>query len=172
MNENDFNGLSYKDRQLGDQINQVLNEYNSIARKITESKKDYITNNNFTNSYKFYQKNNLKSPFISRKMVNHNPLLRNYNNNISIKRNNETFFGTNDLIEEFKDTLEKSQIIKDDLLKSHRNSARKKRNNPKKNSFCTKTPITYKRNYLKNNGFISSRLNDYEIDNNLSSFEN
>ena len=125
MNGNNFNDLSYKDRQLGNQINQVLNEYNSLARKIKESKKDYMAKNNYLNAYNFSKRTIPKSPYVSRQkdnIYNLYPFYMNYDNN----RNNETFFGTNDLIEEFKDTLEKSQIIKDDILKSHKKMSRKK----------------------------------------------
>ena len=166
MNGNNFNDLSYKDRQLGNQINQVLNEYNSLARKIKESKKDYMTKNNYLNAYNFSKRTIPKSPYVSRQkdnIYNLYPFYMNYDNN----RNNETFFGTNDLIEEFKDTLEKSQIIKDDILKSHKKMSRKKKYSNKISNY-NKTPITYKRNYFipKNEVPNTSR---YEFDNILTS---
>ena len=127
MEEINFNGLNYNDSHLGDQINQALNEYNSLAKKISESKRDFAYKdpnklNNYYNKYEFNLINKRKSPYITRKrddFYNPHSYYRNYNrDNIMLNRNNETFFGTNDLIEEFKDTLEKSQIIKDDILKS------------------------------------------------------
>ena len=161
MNGNNFNDLSYRDRQLGNQINQVLNEYNSIARKITESKKDYMTKNNYLNAYNFSKRTIPKSPYVSRKkdnIYNLYPFYKNYDNN----RNNETFFGTNDLIEEFKDTLEKSQIIKDDILKSHRKMNRKKKYS-NINSNYNKTPITYKRNYfIPKNEVLNTSRNEFD----------
>ena len=46
MDDNNFNGANYKDFQFEDQIDQALNEYNLIARKINESKNDLKTNRN------------------------------------------------------------------------------------------------------------------------------
>ena len=58
MEEINFNGLNYNDSHLGDQINQALNEYNSLAKKISESKRDFAYKdpnklNNYYNKYEF-----------------------------------------------------------------------------------------------------------------------
>ena len=42
MNADNFNGLSCRDIELGNQINQVLKEYDLISKKITESKRNII----------------------------------------------------------------------------------------------------------------------------------
>ena len=181
MNGNNFNISSYKDLQLGDQINQALNEYNSIARKIAESKNDLISNqnslNNYFRSYKYNKIQPPKSPFISRggDFLSTNTFYRK-NNNISFNRNNETFYGTNHLIEDFKDTLEKSQIIKDDLLKSYRNNNKRKNKNYKANINYNKIPNSYRRNIMlqNNKALPNTRLNKYdkyENDNILSSLD-
>jgi ribosomal protein L35 len=162
MDDNNFNGASYKDLQLEDQINQALSGYNSIARKISDLKKDIIS------------KPKNKNKYLNYKYIQNSPLLPKKREDIFVNRNNETFFGRNNLIEEFKDTLEKSQIIKDDLLRStFRSSTRKKNNNSKTNLSLNKTPITYKSNYLKpiNRGYATSRINKNDINNILSSLD-
>ena len=138
MDERNFNGISYKDYHLGEQINLVLKEYNSIARKISESKNDIISNKNY------------------------NPFSFNYNNdNIITNKNNDTFFGRNNLIEDFKDTLEKSQIIKDDLLRKYRKSIRNKNYSSKTYSYLNEIP---KKIYLTNNKKLgNSKINKNEI---------
>ena len=44
MKRNNYKVYSYKNLQLGDQINEVLNEYNSLSKKIIESKRDLLSN--------------------------------------------------------------------------------------------------------------------------------
>ena len=180
MERNNYKGYSYKNLQLGDQINEVLNEYNSISKKIIESKRDLLSNpkkynHNYINSFHYNQPQIKHSPYVQRKADDfYNPysLYRNFNDNISLNRNNETFYGRNDLIEEFKDTLEKSQIIKDDLLKSCRNSTKRKyKSNTYKNK--NKTPISYKRNLMipfnqGTLGTLQPRINKYPTNNILN----
>ena len=163
MDDNNYNGASYKDLQLEAQINQALSGYNSIARKISDLKKDIIPkpkNKNKYLNYKYIQ----KSPLLPKKR----------REDIFVNRNNETFYGRNNLIEDFKDTLEKSQIIKDDLLRStFRSSTRKKNKNSNINLSLNRTPITYKKNYLRpiNKGYATSRINANDINNILSSLD-
>jgi hypothetical protein len=169
MDNRNFNGLSYRDRRLGEEINLVLNEYDSIARKISASKNDIFSNqnkNNTFNQYKYNQKLMQKSPYISRKKNDiYNPYSFNYNNDSISTRNNETFFGRNNLIEDFKDTLEKSQIIKDDLLRPYRKSTTNKKYNSKKYSYLNEIPtrshIKHKKDKLR---FGTPRLNRNELD--------
>ena len=163
MDDNNYNGASYKDLQLEDQINQALSGYNSIARKISDLKKDIIPkpeNKNKYLNYKYIQKSSL--------------LPKKRGEDIFVNRNNEAFFGRNNLIEDFKDTLEKSQIIKEDLLRStFRSSNRKKNNNSKTNLSLNRTPIAHKKNYLRpiNRGYTTSRININDFNNILSSLD-
>ena len=179
MEYNNMKGFSYNNHKLGDQINEVLNEYNSIAKKIKDSKRDIMSksnkfSNNYTNSYKYNHRSIKHSPYTQRKADN---ILRpysfctNFNDNISSYRNNnETYYGRNDLIEDFKDTLEKSQIIKDDLLKSCRNSSRKKKYKTSTIRNENKTPILYKRNLMLpiNKGMCNAIAKKYETNNILN----
>jgi hypothetical protein len=131
-----YDDVSYKDRQLGNNINLALKEYNSIAQKISGTRGGYnqYLNNEF--QYKTPSRYNFSrnSPYISSKKKEYShpyTFRRNYNGS-QLYTSNTNNFGTNELIEEFKETLEKSQIIKDDLLKMNANiGLRKKYKNNK-----------------------------------------
>lgn len=177
MNADNFNGLSFRDIQLGNQINQVLNEYDLISKKITESKKNIIPGLAKLNNYKNkldYKRNAHISPFIPKKIgefSNPHSLYRDFKrNNIYTNRENETFLGTNNLIEEFKDTLEKSQIIKDDLMKSCRKSSRKHKKKSK-NYNLNKTPVTYKKNLMRPFDNSMYNINTFEYNNILTGLD-
>ena len=132
------NGLSYKDLQLGEQINEVLNEYNSLAKKINESRQDIMNNSSIfahkhKSSYNYDKPKLKKMSYISKKeeknynnyYYNPRSMFKNYNDNTLSHRKNESFCNKNDLIEEFKKTIGKSQMIKDGILNSYRNKGGK-----------------------------------------------
>ena len=176
MNADNFNGLSYRDIQLGNQINQVLNEYDLISKKITESKKNIIPGLKKVNNYHKlnYKRNVQRSPFITKKLAefpNTHSFYRDYKrDNFYSNRENETFVGTNNLIEEFKDTLEKSQIIKDDLMKSYRKSSRKHKKK-EKNYNMNKTPVIHKNNFMRPFENSMYNINTFEYNNILTGLD-
>ena len=180
MNADNFNGLSYRDIELGNQINQVLNEYDLISKKITESKRNIIPGLTKLKNYNKldYKRNIQKSPFTTKnigKFDNSHTFYRDYKrDNIYSNRENETFLGTNNLIEEFKDTLEKSQIIKDDLMKSYRKSSRKssrKHKKKAKNYNLNKTPVAHKNNFMRNFDNSMFNINTFEYNNILTGLD-
>ena len=152
-----YQDLTYGDYQLRSKINQALQEYDSLAQKLTGTKNAF--NNNF--SYKTPSRyNNYKlkrnTPFISSKKRDYL-----YPTTFGGNFNNSKIFGsknknleTNDILEEFKETLEKSQIIKDDLLKMDYNLKSIKRHKKKKYDFLKKNkiknlPLKYKENFFE-----------------------
>jgi hypothetical protein len=172
------NGLSYKDLQLGNQINEVLNEYNSLVQKIKESKQDLmfnssLFNNKYSPSYQ-YDKSKLKNmSYISKKEEpNFYPysMLKNYNDNALSQRKNETIYNRDDLIEEFKKTLGESQIIKNELLNSYRNNSGKRKHKSATYNNEDLTPYFYKRNQIKpiNTMMINKRINKHKVKKNLN----
>ena len=122
MEDLNYNSESFGDQQLGAKINQALEEYNNIFKKIKGTGKDFnqILNNDY--SYKTPSKYNYnftrnKPPILSLKndYSYQNSFKRNFNKSYILDSKFKNV-DTNDLLEEFKETLEKSQIIKDDLI--------------------------------------------------------
>ena len=117
-----YEDISYKDRQLGTDITKALQEYDAIAQKITNTRQKLNKYSNINYPYQTPIRSNFnisyKSPYISLKRSDQR-FIPNYS------RNN---FSKDNLLEEFKETLEKSRLIKDDLLRksSHIKSLRNK----------------------------------------------
>ena len=147
-----YDDISFKDRQLQNNINLALKEYDSITQKISGSKGGL--NKYLNNGYQYQTPSRYNftriSPFISskkREYPNQHSFRGNYNGgqmHISYLNNN----GTNDLIEEFKETLEKSQIIKDDLLKMKINNGLTRKYKNKKYNYLNKNKINSSYKYL------------------------
>ena len=147
-----YDDISFKDRQLQNNINLALKEYDSITQKISGSKGGL--NKYFNSGYQYQTPSRYNftriSPFISskkREYPNQHSFRGNYNGgqmHISYLNNN----GTNDLIEEFKETLEKSQIIKDDLLKMKINNGLTRKYKNKKYNYLNKNKINSSYKYL------------------------
>ena len=161
--------VSYGGQQLGIKINDALQEYDSITKKMKGKNKGlniglnkdypYKTPLKF-NNYK-YKKN---SPFVSTLQNDYsypNTFRGNLNFNDSRIFNTKTKnLETNDLLEEFKETLEKSRIIKDDLMKMNSNSKFANKYKNKKNNYFYKNKninlyiIIYRTKNNKNNILI------------------
>ena len=140
-----YNDVSYNDRQLENNINLALQEYDSLTQKISGKKGGINQYLNDAFQYKIpsgytFTRN---SPYISSKKKDYSFLTKfhgNYNGG-KLFTSNVNNFGTNDLIEEFKQTLEKSQIIKDDLLKMNVNIDLRKKFKNKKYNYLNKNKI-------------------------------
>jgi hypothetical protein len=157
MNGMKYDDISFKDRQLQNNINLALKEYDSITQKISGSKGGL--NKYLNNGYQYQTPSRYNftriSPFISskkREYPNQHSFRGNYNGgqmHISYLNNN----GTNDLIEEFKETLEKSQIIKDDLLKMKINNGLTRKYKNKKYNYLNKNKINSSYKFLPFNKY-------------------
>ena len=149
-----MNNFSYGDLQFGQRINQALQEYNSIEQKLNKANGNFypILKNNYLykTPSRYSHKLARKSPFSSKNGGNNfNPLTlhrNSQNRNIlnSRKINNTTFIGNNDILEEFKNTLEKSQIIKEDLLKMNSNFKLTNKNRQKNYLLKRKLNLSFK----------------------------
>ena len=151
MEKFQYNDFSYGDNQLSTQINQALQEYDTINQKLAVTKKRFnpILNNDFPYKTPLRYNNRLtrNTPFISANKNDYDYSFRsslrgnyNYNNN-KMFDSRITNTETNDLLKEFKRTLEKSQIIKDDLLKMNSNLRLNRRNKNKKYNYWNKKNI-------------------------------
>ena len=160
--------VSYGGQQLGIKINDALQEYDSITKKMKGKNKglNIGLNNDYPyktplkfNNYK-YKKN---SPFISTLQNDYsypNTFRGNLNFNDSRIFNTKTKnLETNDLLEEFKETLEKSRIIKDDLMKMNSNSKFANKYKNKKNNYFYKNKINFPYKFYPNKTFNE---NDFE----------
>ena len=157
MKDINYNDVSYKDRQLGNNINLALQEYDSLTQKISGKRgglNQYL-NNEF--QYKTPSRYNLtrNTPYFSSKKKEYsfpNAFRGNYNGG-QLFTSNTNNLGTNDLIEEFKQTLEKSQLIKDDLLKMNVNISLRKKYKNKKYDYLNKNKINSSYKFLPFNKY-------------------
>ena len=87
--------ISSKDRILGNQINQTLNEYNNLSKQLYESKMQFLNMNNLNkyntnryNNFNYMRNTPYKSPFNDYDLQNRitNSLYGNKNRNINIKK--------------------------------------------------------------------------------------
>ena len=149
MEDLNYNSESFGDQQLGAKINQALEEYNNIFKKIKGTGKDFnqILNNDY--SYKTPSKYNYnftrnKPPILSLKndYSYQNSFKRNFNKSYILDSKFKNV-DTNDLLEEFKETLEKSQIIKDDLINDNFRYKLHKKNNNKKYDYLDKDKFNF-----------------------------
>ena len=157
MKDINYNDVSYKDRQLGNNINLALQEYDSLTQKISGKRgglNQYL-NNEF--QYKTPSRYNFtrNTPYFSSKKKEYsfpNAFRGNYNGG-QLFTSNANNLGTNDLIEEFKQTLEKSQLIKDDLLKMNVNISLRKKYKNKKYDYLNKNKINSSYKFLPFNKY-------------------
>ena len=157
MKDINYNDVSYKDRQLGNNINLALQEYDSLTQKISGKRgglNQYL-NNEF--QYKTPSRYNFtrNTPYFSSKKKEYsfpNAFRGNYNGG-QLFTSNTNNLGTNDLIEEFKQTLEKSQLIKDDLLKMNVNIGLRKKYKNKKYDYLNKNKINSSYKFLPFNKY-------------------
>ena len=138
MEEMNYNSESFGDQQLGTKINEALKEYDNIFKKIKGTSKDFNQILKSEYPYKTPSRYNYNltrnKPYIST-LKNDYPIQsffrRNFNKSYLIDSKFKNV-DTNDLLEEFKETLEKSQIIKEDLLNNNFGFALQKKYKNKK----------------------------------------
>ena len=152
MEKFQYNDLSFGDNKLRTQINQALQEYDTINQKLEVTKKRFnpILNNDFPYKTPLRYNNRItrKTPFISENKNDYDysfssSLRGNYNTN-KMFDSRITNTETSDLLKDFKRTLEKSQIIKDDLIKMNSNLRFNRINKNKRYSYWNKN-----NNYLE-----------------------
>lgn len=155
MEDINYDDVSYGGQQLGTKINDALKEYDSITKIMRGKNKGLNISLNKDYPYKTPLKfNNYKytknSPFISTPKNNFpypNTFRGNFNDSKIFNtktKNLETY----DLLEEFKETLEKSRIIKDDLLKMNSISKFARNFKNKKNNYLNKNKNIHNNNNL------------------------
>ena len=145
---------NYKDHKLGTQINKALQEYNSLAYKLSGTNNQYnhyLYNNPYANKYNLTRNNRFSS--LKRNDYSYPNTFR---GNLNIKSLNNKNYGNQDLIEEFKETLEKSQIIKDDLLRMGSKFGFSKKYKNKKFEYLNKNKNNYSYKFLPFNKYEES----------------
>ena len=150
----DYINENYKDHKLGTQINKALQEYNSLAYKLSGTNNQYnhyLYNNPYANKYNLTRNNRFSS--LKRNDYSYPNTFR---GNLNIKSLNNKNYGNQDLIEEFKETLEKSQIIKDDLLRMGSKFGFSKKYKNKKFEYLNKNKNNYSYKFLPFNKYEES----------------
>ena len=185
--------ISSKDRQLGNQINQIMNEYNNITNNFYESKKQLFNRNrlinyNNINNYNFLNRNNsYKSPYNDYDLQNRitNSLYPKKNRSINIKKftpsqsstlsNNSINYRfnnnlnptnyTNNIIQDFKTTLRQTQALTNKIMT---------KNNFYPNKYSNKNnyDYNYNMNMITNSNYDNSNISKTFSDHSALSEEN